>query len=323
MTSVVNIGQSNFIEVISVKPFVGRSCVPNISLGTSNWQNPVNRFDVNNDGVVSLEDYIILQDWLKENGETTLNVVRPDGEPYLDINGDGRATAKDIQLLSKFLNEGNAIDYDPEECFAAKDFRLERDLIDPGLITNVRQAAAKKGLTPFSNYRVFLRNFTTKELIETDFQAAVKTKDSFVFIDTDLLVVETPTAFPVRIVETDTWQNPLSQYDVNGDGVIDQNDLDDLQEWIDEFGVGTVSGPRPVGELFVDVDGDGQVGALDKALLQQFFDDNGDTEVDYLISTVIISDGTLGCDPTLPILERIKSRISNNEILPERFLWPS
>lgn len=319
----MNIGQPNFIEVISAQPFVGQSCKALIRLGSSHWQNPVNRFDVNNDGVVDISDYTVLQNWLDENGSKTLSALKPDSEPYVDINGDGKADILDLTLLAQFINEGDAVNRDSlEECFPSTDFRLQRDLLDPALVQRVKQAAATKGLVPFINYKAYLRDFLTNELTEVEFETAVKTKDSLVFVHVDLLTVEESRVLPVRSLNTTSWQNPINQYDINADGIIDQDDIDILTDWLDTHDA-FLETTRLAGEPFVDVNGDGFSTTVDLSLLMTFIADNGITEVGQLVTTSVISAGTTTtCTPTFPVLDRIKVRIRNSEILPARFVWP-
>jgi Ca2+-binding EF-hand superfamily protein len=317
-----NIGQANFIEVIWVNPYSATSCYPNVILGRSHWQNPVNRFDVNDDGVVSIEDYTDLQDWLNNNGEQTLDALKPDAEPYVDINGDGVATNKDLTLLSQFLNDKDAVDRSAETCYNVSDFRLGRDLLDPSLIATVQYAAITKGVTS-TNYNAYIRDYNTNTLESINFSASTKTKDSLVFVHKDLLVITEASAMYIISQNTDGWQNPLSQYDINGDGSVDQDDIDDLTDWLATNGAQELPSTRLAEELFVDVDGDGFADSTDLAILQSYITANGAQSVPNLQSVVVIGDGTTSaCTPSFPVLDRIRARIASSEILPDRFVWP-
>jgi hypothetical protein len=330
----VNIGQAHFIEIIFVMPITTQSCVPNVRLGGSAWQNPHNHFDVRNDGFVSTEDYQTLQQWLVENGEGPLPPTKPDGEPFVDVNGDGRADGRDLALLSQYINDGDSVDRNPEECFPVSDFRIERDLIDPSTVTTIKQAASKKSLVPFSNFRPYFRDWFTKELEEASFNDLIKTKDSIVLIDTRLLVTQTASSLPVREQATDGWTNPNSIYDVNADGVVDEEDVNILVDRINQevdAGRGNeviLPAIRPAGEPFYDVNGDGVLNASDALLVVNYINEagtDGPPPVSRLISTVVTSaEQQLGsCTEEFPVIGRIKERLGRSEILPMRFVFPT
>ena len=59
------------------------------------YQNPANNYDVNGDGAVSPIDALILINYINANGQGPIPAGRPT-PPYLDVNGDGRATAEDV-----------------------------------------------------------------------------------------------------------------------------------------------------------------------------------------------------------------------------------
>lgn len=74
------------------------------------WQNPVNRFDVSNDGVVAVTDLAILAGELATNGPGVL--PQPAGNfgppPYLDVNGDLSLTQEDADEVQQVLNTGGS-----------------------------------------------------------------------------------------------------------------------------------------------------------------------------------------------------------------------
>ncbi len=183
------IGQARFIEAISFKASVGRTYVPNIVVGRSSWQNPSNRFDVNGDGVVDISDYKELQSWIFENGEGALDPVRPDGSPYLDVNGDRQVTYQDLILLSQFINEGTVIDNTPEVSHPYSGFDIHRELFEPqeGLI--VRDAAARARALPSDDFRAFSRDWNTGNLTEISFSDSIETKGSYIFIANSLFEI--------------------------------------------------------------------------------------------------------------------------------------
>jgi hypothetical protein len=61
---------------------------PVIPADPSVWQNPVNRFDVNDDQVVTPLDLSILLDDYRVNGPRELPVEKAHDEFFIDINGD-------------------------------------------------------------------------------------------------------------------------------------------------------------------------------------------------------------------------------------------
>ncbi|HJN07594.1 MAG TPA: Ig-like domain-containing protein [Pirellulaceae bacterium] len=68
-----------------------------------NWQNPLNRFDVNADGTVSPQDALIAINYLNDVGPGPV----PEGAvgpPFRDINGDDLVTANDVLVLINYLN---------------------------------------------------------------------------------------------------------------------------------------------------------------------------------------------------------------------------
>jgi hypothetical protein len=73
------------------------------------WQNPLNRFDVNNDGFVSPIDVLLLINYINANWpNVTLPSPRPPGAPFYDVNGDGSATSLDVLLVIGQINFENS-----------------------------------------------------------------------------------------------------------------------------------------------------------------------------------------------------------------------
>lgn len=66
---------------------------------TRAWQNRL-PLDVVNDGIVGMEDYQRLLDYLNASGAGSLPETRPEGQPFYDVNGDGAATSLDSQLIA-------------------------------------------------------------------------------------------------------------------------------------------------------------------------------------------------------------------------------
>lgn len=317
------IGQSNFIEIIVVTPYAGVTCKPNVVLGKSRWQNPKNRFDINNDGVVTLEDYTALQQWLTDNGEMVLPGNKPDDELYVDVNGNGSAETRDLELLSQYLNDHDAVDRTPEQCFPVIDFRIERDLVSPELYKTVKMVASSKGLS-ISSFVPFLRNYLNNSIRETTYNASVETKSSIVLVHNDLFVVDEPTVFPLLELSTNSWQNTLNRFDVLGDGIIDSNDLTALSEYLSTYGETELPSVRPAGLPFYDVNGDFIISSDDYDALEGYLATGDGTEVFNRVSTVIrsVNGSSSSCSVSYPILDRIVARIGSSGILPARFVWP-
>ena len=62
------------------------------------YQNAANNYDVNGDGIVSPIDALILINYINANGQGPIPAGRP-RPPYLDVNGDGWATADDVIMV--------------------------------------------------------------------------------------------------------------------------------------------------------------------------------------------------------------------------------
>jgi hypothetical protein len=72
------------------------------------WQNPINKYDVNNDGFVSPVDVLWVINYINAHSQDpVLPPVRPLGAPFYDVNGDGAATSIDVLLVVNRLNELN------------------------------------------------------------------------------------------------------------------------------------------------------------------------------------------------------------------------
>lgn len=72
------------------------------------WQNPHNRYDVNNDGIVSPLDVLLILNKINESGSGPLPPRTAENEHlgYLDVNGDGNLTPLDALLVINRINYG-------------------------------------------------------------------------------------------------------------------------------------------------------------------------------------------------------------------------
>ena len=67
------------------------------------WQNPINKFDVNGDGIVSAIDLGLIIDRLSRVGAGVLPLPST-APPYFDVSGDGRCDPNDGLLVIDYLN---------------------------------------------------------------------------------------------------------------------------------------------------------------------------------------------------------------------------
>jgi hypothetical protein len=81
-----------------------------VSIITNPWQNPENRFDVNDDGAVSPVDALLMINHLNVGGgDPTLPIPKPENAPFLDVNGDGFITPLDVLETITELNRLNRL----------------------------------------------------------------------------------------------------------------------------------------------------------------------------------------------------------------------
>ena len=104
-------------SVTPIKDVAGNAMQPNDPSGntrfiieltdtaTSSWQNPNNKYDVNNDGIVSGLDVIQIINRLLAGQAGPLPVV-PLVPPYIDVSGDGILSPLDALQIINFLNSG-------------------------------------------------------------------------------------------------------------------------------------------------------------------------------------------------------------------------
>jgi hypothetical protein len=76
----------------------------------SDWQNPILRYDVNNDGAVSPIDALLLINYINSQASPppALPQPRPVGDPFYDVNGDGVASAQDVLFVINEINRLNS-----------------------------------------------------------------------------------------------------------------------------------------------------------------------------------------------------------------------
>lgn len=71
------------------------------------WQNPVNPFDVDNSGLVTPLDALVLVNDLNDRGSRELPPATAEASPpaYLDVDGNGDISPRDVLLVVNVLNE--------------------------------------------------------------------------------------------------------------------------------------------------------------------------------------------------------------------------
>lgn len=114
-----------------------------VSTTGNRWQNPTNRFDVNNDGFVTPNDVLLVINSLNANGPQTLtNEPTP---PYLDVNGDGLVTANDALQVINAINSNSNSEGEGGASFAS---------LMPSPVTPVAEAEASPRLAGAGNTSV-------------------------------------------------------------------------------------------------------------------------------------------------------------------------
>jgi uncharacterized repeat protein (TIGR01451 family) len=70
------------------------------------WQNQTNKYDVNNDGLLTIADANVVISKINTNGAGQLPVVKPANEAFVDVSGDGFASAIDALTIINWINSG-------------------------------------------------------------------------------------------------------------------------------------------------------------------------------------------------------------------------
>ena len=75
--------------------------------GPATWTNPTNPFDVDNNGVVELQDTLLLINNIHNGGERDLPLVQPGSvpPPFFDPTGDGRISLQDALAVVNNINQ--------------------------------------------------------------------------------------------------------------------------------------------------------------------------------------------------------------------------
>jgi hypothetical protein len=72
--------------------------------GSSQWQNPRDANDVNDDGIISALDALLIINELNANGARDLRQSPPPSQPYIDVSGESIVSALDALLVINFIN---------------------------------------------------------------------------------------------------------------------------------------------------------------------------------------------------------------------------
>lgn len=81
--------------------------------GVQDWQNPVNRFDVDGDGTVTPSDVLMLINEINfgNRGRLPIRTAEQPGAAWFpDVNGDGSLIPLDVLMVVHHLNQSAAID---------------------------------------------------------------------------------------------------------------------------------------------------------------------------------------------------------------------
>ena len=188
MIQYTKIGLTTYVEVIQVTPSVGKFAISTVILGVSRWQNPGNRFDVMGDGVVDINDYNAIANYIATYGAGPLPKNRPANQPYVDVSGDGIVDNRDITQLLAYMQNKKLIDTTQMPEYGIVDIKLERDLVDPTTVTTAKDVAAQKNIFPTNDYLVFQRDLSTNDLTEISYSTPVASRDSLVFVNKQVIV---------------------------------------------------------------------------------------------------------------------------------------
>lgn len=90
------------------------------------WQNALNRYDVDGDGIVTPRDVLICVNWLNSQLDNGGSLSESGAPYYYDVSGDGQLTALDVlhianQLESFIEAEGEGAPLDPNSEGSARD----------------------------------------------------------------------------------------------------------------------------------------------------------------------------------------------------------
>ncbi len=86
------------VEVVSIQANIDFGAAID---GPATWTNPINQFDVDNNGEVELQDALLLVNDIHNFGERELPIVQPGfvPPPFLDPTGDGRISLQDALAI--------------------------------------------------------------------------------------------------------------------------------------------------------------------------------------------------------------------------------
>ena len=73
-------------------------------MSTSQWQNPRDRLDVSDDGIISAVDVLLIVNEINANGARDLRGSDLSTPPYIDVTGDSFVSAVDVLTVINFIN---------------------------------------------------------------------------------------------------------------------------------------------------------------------------------------------------------------------------
>jgi len=123
-----------------------------IQVGGSLHQNPKNRLDVNNDGIVSPMDALLVINYLNDSPRVELSLTAP--VIYLDVDGDGSIFPMDVLLVINYLNE-QAIsgEGEGEQAVARQVNMIAAPPVVPTSSVSVKRSATEQAQAQTANVR--------------------------------------------------------------------------------------------------------------------------------------------------------------------------
>ncbi|HJN09230.1 MAG TPA: Ig-like domain-containing protein, partial [Pirellulaceae bacterium] len=100
-------GDSFTYEAVDGENLVSNAAIVTIQVNsTALWQNPRNNKDVNNDGIVSPQDALIVINRLNSGPDGSIldPETTPPPPPYYDVNGDGIVSPADVLIVINCIN---------------------------------------------------------------------------------------------------------------------------------------------------------------------------------------------------------------------------
>lgn len=89
-------------------------------VGTSLWHNAANPYDVNDDGIVSPLDVLLIVNDINANGARDLRNSNTPSPPYIDVTGENLVSALDVLQVVNYINSHRSGSSEGEDSQAAR-----------------------------------------------------------------------------------------------------------------------------------------------------------------------------------------------------------